>query len=122
MRKIIISGSTPSKKNSTVSIVRNGRVLHFPGNVYKKWHSPALREAQAQRLPSDPLFACASVEITIFAPTARAGDLTNKAESVMDLLVDAKILRDDDWHVVPELILKFGGVDRTNPRAEVLLG
>ena len=30
-------------------------------------------------------------------------DLTNKAESVMDLLVDYGVLKDDCWTVVPAL-------------------
>jgi hypothetical protein len=39
----------------------------------------------------------------------------------MDLLVDAGIIDDDNWYVVPEVRFKFGGVDRLNPRAEITI-
>jgi hypothetical protein len=56
----------------------------------------------------------ASVAITFFAENRRRFDLTNAAESVMDLLVDAEILADDSWAVVPDLALHFGAVDPNN--------
>lgn len=61
------------------------------------------------------------IEITIYAPDKRKADKTNKAESIMDLMVDAGIIEDDNWFVFPELNLKFGGVDREFPRAEVVI-
>jgi len=63
----------------------------------------------------------AYLEIEVFHSTAQKGDLTNKAESIMDLLVDMEVLQDDNWSVVPELRLKFGGVDKHNSRAEIFL-
>jgi Holliday junction resolvase RusA-like endonuclease len=54
-------------------------------------------------------------------PDAIRADLTNKAESIMDLLVDAGVLQDDNWNVVPEVILRCKGIDRTNPRAEITI-
>ena len=62
-----------------------------------------------------------AIEIVVFPATRRRGDLTNKAESVMDLLVDCKVIEDDNWFSVPRVNLIFGGVDRTNPRAEVTI-
>ena len=37
----------------------------------------------------------------------------------MDLFVDTGILSDDNWFVVGDIHLKFGGVDKLNPRVEV---
>lgn len=59
------------------------------------------------------------VEITFYPSTLRKSDLTNKAESVMDLLVDVGIIEDDNWFVVGYLNLRFGGKDTENPRAEI---
>lgn len=61
----------------------------------------------------------AKVSITFYPNTRRRFDLSNAAESVMDLLVDAAILADDSWSVVLDLSLHFGEVDPKNPRAEV---
>ena len=37
----------------------------------------------------------------------------------MDLLVDAGVIEDDNWFIIPEISLKFGGIDRQNPRCEI---
>jgi hypothetical protein len=60
-----------------------------------------------------------AILITFYPPDRNAGDLTNKAESIMDLLVDMEILEDDNWFICSDIHLKFGGVDKQNPRAEI---
>lgn len=81
------------------------------------WHYEATQQVFQQR-PKQGIKQC-TVEITFFAPDARKADLSNKAESLMDLLVDTKILEDDNWFVVKKLTLIFGGIDKKNPRAEI---
>jgi Holliday junction resolvase RusA-like endonuclease len=54
-------------------------------------------------------------------PDARRTDLTNKAESVADLLVDNGIIKDDSWQVIDEMLLRCDGIDRKNPRVEITL-
>ena len=61
------------------------------------------------------------IEMMFYFPDKRRADLTNKAESIMDLLVDAGIIEDDNANVCPEVLLRFGGVDRERPRVEVSL-
>lgn len=61
------------------------------------------------------------IELILYPESLRASDLTNKAESIMDLLVDAGIIEDDNWFVVPEVNLKFGGKDKNNPRCEIII-
>lgn len=91
---------------------------------YEAWHTIASFELKSQvkgmanriRL-SGPY----RVHIVIFAENFRKADLTNKAESIMDLLVDNYILEDDNWFQVPRIELEFGGIDKKNPRAEINL-
>lgn len=59
------------------------------------------------------------IELIFYAKDKRLFDLSNKAESIMDLLVDAGVIEDDNYSFVPELNLKFGGQDKNNPRCEV---
>lgn len=86
----------------------------IPSKRYSEWHSDATKQLLKRPLPD-------IMELTIlfYLPDARKTDLTNKAESVMDLLVDNGILADDNWNVVPRLILQSGGIDKLNPRAEI---
>lgn len=121
--KIILKGRIPSKKNNFVITVKNGRILKFPSNAYQTWHKDAKIQMQEQ-MPS--LFNQGSgvleghaLRIVLFAPDLRAFDLTNKAESIMDLLVDTGFMADDNYNVINKLLLEFGGLDRENPRAEI---
>lgn len=100
---------------------RNGRALHFPSNDYRKWHKQASEQLLLQK-PSS-LFGTSKlgtdIRIVFFAHDARKYDLTNKAESIMDCLVDNGFLEDDNYEFVSRLVLEFGGIDRDNPRAEI---
>ena len=111
--KFFIYGNVPSKKNSRVPFVRNGRMMNFPSKNYVKWHKEALLQLKTNLFYSQSV----NIVITLYVPTKRKSDLTNKAESIMDLLVDKGILQDDNYFCVPQILLKFGGVDREKPRA-----
>ena len=124
--QIIIRGRIPSKKNSVVIFVRNGKLFKMPSNKYREWHKDASLQLVGQKpiplaMTGLPFVKVNCIELRIFAPDRRASDLTNKAESVMDLLVDNKILADDNWFVVPIVLLTFGGVDKADPRVEITI-
>lgn len=112
---IIIAGDVPSKKNSKQIIYVRGRPLIISSKNYQNWH----KTAQNQLYGVKPLPGLSSINLTFFSSTRRKFDLTNKAESVMDLLVDCGIIPDDNWSVVPKVVLEYGGVDKDNPRVEV---
>jgi len=111
-----LTGSVASKKNSKKWIKRGSRKYLVPGDVHEAWYKVAAMELKQHRLPRYSVEE-AAVKITIFAQDKRKADLTNKAESIMDLLVDLGILEDDNWFVCGDIHLKFGGVDTENPRA-----
>ena len=87
----------------------------LPSKEYKAWHEAQMWLLKG-KTPPKPLDNV-KIDITLIAPDKRATDLSNKAESIMDLLVDANYLTDDNWFCVPILNLKFGGVDKENPGA-----
>ena len=112
---ITVLGRTPSKKNSRIVFVRNGKICNIPSKAYAEWHKTAI-----EALPSGLFLRdIKSVTLEFHVPDKRGADLTNKAESIMDLLVDKEILEDDNWFVVPKVIIEFKGIDRDNPRCEV---
>lgn len=91
--------------------------MSFPGAVYRRWHTDASKQLLAYKRSG--LQNVNRLVLKFFPSTKRAGDLTNKAESVMDCLVDNGFLSDDNWFVCPNIDLRFGGVDRKNPRVEI---
>ena len=88
-----------------------------PSQQHADWHRD-MSLLLSPRHPSKPIER-REVTITIYAPDCRAGDLTNKAESIMDPLVDTGFLKDDNWFVAGDNHLRFGGVDRERSRAVV---
>lgn len=114
MKKLIIYGSTPSKKNSKIISCAGNRPRLFPSAKYAQWHKDALLQLSGKQ----PILS-KELTITFFAPDNRKFDLTNKAESIMDTLVDKGLLEDDNYSVVSDLHLKYGGLDKENPRCEI---
>lgn len=114
MHKIIIYGLTPSKKNSKIISCRGNRPCLFPSSKYTTWHKDALKQlSNINKIDSNEL------TITFYAGDNRKYDLTNKAESIMDTLVDAGLIEDDNYSIISKLHLHFGGVDKNNARCEI---
>jgi hypothetical protein len=112
MNKIVLIGSVPSKKNSRIN-TRSGR--SFPSSKYTAWHKDACKQLVGVKPipPKTPLI------FTYFADSKRSGDLSNKWQSIEDTFTDCGIIEDDNWFILPDIHMKFGGVDRENPRAEI---
>ena len=114
--KLIITllGRVPSKKNSRIS-TRSGRT--FPSKKYTEWH----KDASMQLLGKKPILSNTPITFIIYPPDSRNADLSNKWESVADLFVDNGIFEDDNWFVLDDVHMLFGGVDKKNPRAEIFI-
>jgi Holliday junction resolvase RusA-like endonuclease len=113
---LVVHGRIPSKKNSRNIFVRGGKPVNIPNKRYEEWHKGAEWEIASQS--PEKGISRAKVEINFYMPDNRVKDLTNSAESILDLLVDCGVLEDDKWQCVPEIILR-GEIDRENPRAEI---
>ena len=88
--EFILRGNIPSKKNSRIN-TRSGR--SFPSKAYTQWHEIACW--QLKRLKTIDY----RIKIDyIFTPKdKRKFDVSNKIESINDLLVDMGIIKDDNY-------------------------
>ena len=118
---ITLTGRVPSKKKSRRAIYVHGRTIMIASKDYDAWHKAALEELEWKWPKRLVISAPKLISLVFFPPNKIRSDLTNKAESVCDLLVDAGIIPDDNWFVVPEIHLKLGGVDKANPRCEITI-
>lgn len=119
--EIILTGRIPSKKNSKRWIFRGGRKFLVPSVNYDIWHEEKMWELKKYiNSVKNPITRC-QIEVTIFFPDNIKSDLSNKAESIMDLLVDANVLEDDNHKVCYDLHMISGGVDKENPRAIIII-
>ncbi len=105
---IILKGRVPSKKNSRKIFVRNGKIVNIPSQDYKDWHDEMSWELKKYK--RQVFYPKNKITLTFYSGDKRKFDLTNKAESVMDLLVDNEFIDDDNYDIVPEICLRFGGI------------
>lgn len=110
-----IVGRIPSKKNSKRILRVRGRTIVACSKDYAKWQKENLEPLRlgfggAKKL--NALGGRYSVKIEFTVGDRRAFDLTNKAESIMDLMVDAGVIDDDNFNVVPSVTLKYAGYEK----------
>ena len=114
---IVFRGRIPSKINNQTMIMRGSKRIIVASKEYKLWEKAAIED---DLYGIEPItwkrFQC---EMTIFAPDLIDADLSNKWEGLADAMVKAKIVPDDNWWGMSGIDLKFGGLDRKNPRAVV---
>ena len=110
MIQLNLQGVPPSKKNSHIIIVnkKTGRPMVIPKGEYRKWEVQAANLLRSQwegknQVVKGPLL----VDLCFFVKGKRAWDLSNKAESVMDALVKAGVLEDDNRFCVKRLVLTW---------------
>lgn len=115
MGKVItmfFNGNIPSKKDSQNLRInrKTGKRFITPSDNYKKWHTEQMFLKKAfiadrkHFLPLQP-GQIELIEITITYPDKRNRDVVNTVESIQDFLVDAGVLSDDNYKVIPKLIL-----------------
>ena len=121
MLRLTITGETPAKKNSRV-VLRGGR--NIPGARYRKWHAQAAREIESQLLLTGsgeaefPIESEVRIKLTFWHGDNRRRDSDNGASSVLDLLTDCGVIRDDKWQIV-RILETRNFLDKGNPRCVI---
>jgi len=119
--KLTINGKTPSKKNSRNIFVRNGRIINVPSKLYKEWQEDAKLQLEKQfknyQVSDYPI----AINVLIYYGAKHRHDLDNALGSIMDVLVDAQVIVDDDVEHISQITIQHGGLDKENPRAEIYL-
>lgn len=101
---LVISGECPSKKNSRIN-TRSGR--SFPSKRYTEWLDSALFQLVDQiadfRRDGKELAFERGLELTVtfYHGDLKRRDSDNQLSSVLDMLVDAHVLPDDSWEILP---------------------
>ena len=98
--KFILSGETPSKKNSRRTLP-NGKTI--PSKGFMIWHEERYLELLKQKKPAAPLNRNLLVKMKFYHGDLVRRDSDNQATSVLDLLKDIKIIEDDNWKIVQKI-------------------
>lgn len=122
--KIFIPGNCPSLKNSKGVIVRNGRGYLIPSELVQKYENANewVYVANKNKFLSMIKNSRKPLKIKFFfvRDTQRKFDYINAAQIVLDMMVKAELLPDDN---MTEVIPIFDGysVDKENPGVYIYL-
>ena len=96
--ELTLKGNVPSKKNSRINL-KSG--VSIPNNKFTQWQNDAIMEVRRQT--RHRFYNPVGIELIIYFGTNGRADLDNRLTSVLDMLVEALVLRDDKWQDVPVL-------------------
>lgn len=96
--ELILKGNVPSKKNSRIN---RGDGMSFVSKRYREWQELALYQVRQQT--RERFFVPVCIEVIIYFGTKGRADLDNRLTSILDMLVEALVLRDDKWQDVPRM-------------------
>lgn len=99
--ELTLEGNVPSKKNSRVR-TRSGS--YIPNRNFYDWQNDALKQVRTQCRQSH--LSGVGIEVIIYFGTNIRADLDNRLTSILDMLVEGMILRDDKWQDVPRLAVQ----------------
>ena len=99
-------------------VCRGRYPMLLPSAKYTEWHESASWQLK-KHIRRIAMFPKSKITLIFIAGDNYKFDLTNKAESVMDLLVDNGFIVDDNYVSIPEIVLKFGGVEKGNHSVKI---
>ena len=103
-----ITGLIPSKKNSKRILKRGNKRFIGSQEGYAEWELRAASDAYLLAFRNGwngVAIGICSIVLDFTFGDKRRRDLTNSAEGIMDAIVKANIIKDDQWQVVPILLL-----------------
>ena len=99
MIELVLEGSVPSKKNSRIN---NSEGKSFPSTKFTQWQEAAL--LQVRRQTRQRFYGLVQIELILYFGTLGRADTDNKVTSILDMLVEALVLKDDYWESVARTV------------------
>lgn len=111
---------TPISKKNSQQIVTNpktGRPFILPSKNYKQYERDALWFIPKGKTIDYPV----NVKCLFYMPTRRKCDLVNMQEAILDVMVKAGLLADDNYGIVQSMDGSRVLYDKNAPRTEVYI-
>lgn len=132
-RIFIYKGTIKAKKNSKQIIKgRDGRPLIISNSAARENEDDMIRQFMMQgatpmtvqerteaMLDATRKSLSYAIEATIWQPNGIRRDLDNQITSILDALTKSGAILDDCRKFVKKISVTDGGIDKTNPRAEI---
>ena len=111
---LVIKGTIPSKKNSKKIVGWGGKVRLITDPKIQEWVK--MVQAGFRGLPK--IEGTVKMEVIIYNPDYRKRDLDNQLCTINDAIKDI-LIDEDDGKILQDIHIKWGGIDKENPRAEI---
>lgn len=99
MIELVLEGNVPSKKNSRVNLPSG---VSIPSTKFTQWQNDALKQVRAQT--RQRFLGHVQIELILYFATLGRADTDNKVTSILDMLVEALVLKDDYWESVARTV------------------
>ena len=93
----VLDGETPSKKNNRIGL-RSGK--NITSEKYRKWLQAKKIELYRRGILRQPIDKPVKISFVFYHKDERTRDTDNQISSILDLLKDAKVIKDDNWKIV----------------------
>lgn len=103
VHKFTLLGVIPSKKNSKQIWKRGAKSFINSSNRYLKWENEAILTLKSLNSADFIAISRCEIDFTLQFGDRRRRDLTNTLEGVLDALVSAGIIVDDNYNVVQKI-------------------
>ena len=114
--KFLIPIVPRTKKNSQRIIICHNRPMIIPSTAYKKYEKDCKTFLPKLEKPIDyPI----NLKCIFYMDTRRRVDLVNLQEAICDILVEYKILCDDNRNIIASMDGSRVFYDKENPRTEI---
>lgn len=116
--KITIKGIIPSKKNSKKVIPdwRHRRVRLITDPKVQEW----TKDVQNGLIGLPKISGPVKMEVVIYNSDFRKRDLDNQLCTINDT-IKGYLFDEDDGKILQDIHIRWGGVDKENPRAEIVI-
>lgn len=117
----LIPGRPITKKNSGRYVGTGGRSRLLPSKQFEAYEEAALWQLRCQARPDIPLACPVNLQVEYYMPNRKGWpDLMGLIQATADILQDAEILADDGY-VAALTGCRIAGIDKVNPRAEIIV-
>lgn len=95
--RLVLDGNVPSKKNSRIH-TRSGASI--PNKNFAQWQAAALWQVRSQTRAR--FLEAVKVDVIIYFGTKAKADADNRLTSILDMLVEGLVLKDDAYQLAPD--------------------